>query len=170
MLQDTAVALLSMWTSNFSTWTILKNIEDSYQSSQLPQLLGNYLGMMMIKNAKFWRGVVTSKSSLRHRLKNGIEIVSFCFAFCWWFYFICEGSSVWCTAGSPLKAHSSHPAILDQTPDQVHFLSTHLFFNILLVSAQCSDERPAAIHIRLSSGNSLSGFWHRSAELQTSLV
>lgn len=60
MLQDTAVALLSMWTSNFSTGTILKNIEDSYQNSQLPQLLRNYLGML-IKNAKFWRGVVTSK-------------------------------------------------------------------------------------------------------------
>lgn len=66
------------------------------------------------------------------------------------------------------KAHGLHPAILDQTPNQVHVLSPPLFFQVLLVSALPSDECPAATSICLSSRNSLSGFWHRS-ELQTSL-
>lgn len=60
MLQDAALALLLMGPSNLSTWTILKNIVDNCHNSHLPQLLRNYLEII-IKNAEFWRGLVMSE-------------------------------------------------------------------------------------------------------------
>lgn len=82
------------------------------------------------------------------------------------FHTWCQLKKAYCS--SP-KAHKSHAAICNQTHNQVPVLSPSLFFQVLLVSALPSDLHPAASPICLSSRNSLSGFWQRPAELQTSL-